>query len=44
MTSDMEKSKLVYCSNCIKFADCEQAEYCGCCYDGEENMEESNGN
>ena len=30
-------SKLVYCSNCKLFGDCERAEYCGCCYDGEEH-------
>lgn len=28
--------KLVYCANCKRYTDCEQAEYCGCCYDGEE--------
>ena len=32
----METSKLVYCSNCKLFCDCERVEYCGCCYDGEE--------
>lgn len=38
-------SKLVYCSNCKLFCDCEQAEYCGCCYDGEEyDGGENNGN
>ena len=34
-------SNLVYCANCVLFTDCEQAEYCGCCYDGEEITEEN---
>lgn len=33
-------SKLVYCANCIQSDDCEQFEYCGCCYDGENYPEE----
>lgn len=33
-------SKLVYCASCKHFDDCEQATYCGCCYDGEEETED----
>lgn len=36
--------KLIYCTNCACFSDCEQAEYCGCCYDGIEYTEDENGN
>lgn len=34
-------NKLIYCSNCKYFSDCEQAEYCGCCYDGEDWEDEN---
>lgn len=34
--------KLVYCSNCKLLNDCEQAEYCGCCNDGED-LEDNDG-
>lgn len=33
--------KLVYCSDCKRFWDCDKAEYCGCCYDGEVEDEET---
>lgn len=39
------EEKLVYCCNCELRDDCEQSEYCGCCYDGREYAEdEENGN
>lgn len=34
-------SKLVYCCNCKRFDDCEQAEYCGGCYDGVEDCDDT---
>ena len=38
-------NKLIYCANCALLQDCEQAEYCGCCYDGIDYTEDTeNGN
>lgn len=34
--------KLVYCTNCKLFSDCERAEYCGCCFEGEDYEETEN--